>query len=174
MRIAIIGLPGSGKSYLARKISKLYKIKHIELDSEVFDFFPGKIRKEKSKVEIDKKLEHFLKQKDWIIEGVFDFKKVLENADVILYLKPNLAKIIYFQWKRRFSDKKRRGQYRFRDTLRLSFTTVQLLFINKGSQITTNLRYISRKEMETRLNMVNVYTISNTKDGLKTIKDFLI
>ena len=90
-RFHIVGGPGSGKSYAAKKLSVLLNIPFYDLD-DIFwhkaDIDYTKTIPEKAR---DAKLKNIIKQKKWIIEGSFgswtdpSFKK----ADRIIILKPN-------------------------------------------------------------------------------------
>ncbi len=74
MRIYILGSPGSGKTTIARKISKEYGIARYGLDNK-------DVR--------DKLLNEIILKKDWIIEGVYCFQWIdesLNRADLIFYL----------------------------------------------------------------------------------------
>lgn len=85
-RIYIIGGPGCGKTYAAKKISALAKIDFFELD----DIFWGKdYNTKETKNERAKKLKKVLKNKKWIIEGVFHSwtQLALEKADLIILIK---------------------------------------------------------------------------------------
>ena len=65
MKILIIGTVGTGKTTLAKELSKKYNIKHYEIDSIVHDDENGgKKRTEKEQNEI---IEAINKNRDWII-----------------------------------------------------------------------------------------------------------
>ncbi|MDQ0196877.1 adenylate kinase family enzyme [Paenibacillus wynnii] len=85
----MIGPCGSGKSFIAKELSKKYNIKGYELDNLVWDRsaenlrFPIEVR--------EAKLDEILSMDSWIVEGAQyswgteSFKK----ADIIFILKPN-------------------------------------------------------------------------------------
>ncbi len=85
-KIFIIGIAGSGKTTLAKKISQILKIDSYDLDKIVFrkkDFerVSDSVR--------NKRLNKILKNKKWIIEG--SYKKdwvipVVKRSDVIIFL----------------------------------------------------------------------------------------
>jgi adenylate kinase family enzyme len=90
-RIHIIGSTGSGKSFIAKKLSKVLAIEHYELDN---------IKYTKSNV-TDKRvsyqeriqiLKELTEQDEWIIEGVHHtwIQDSLEAADIIFFLNPNV------------------------------------------------------------------------------------
>lgn len=92
MKIYIIGSTGSGKTTLAKKLSKKYNIKHYELDKIVYDDDNGNIKR--SDKQIEKLFNKIIKQDNWIIEDVgrSKFEKGRELSDKIYYLK--ISKII--------------------------------------------------------------------------------
>lgn len=89
IKIRIIGACGSGKSYIARTLSKKYQINYFETDNFVWDRtlsncrYPNDIR--------DKKLNEIVMTDAWIIEGVHHKWGVesFEKADLIFIIKPN-------------------------------------------------------------------------------------
>lgn len=101
MKILIIGTVATGKTTLARKLSKKYKIKYYEIDSIVHDDESnGRKRTKEEQNEIINKIN---KNKDWIIEGVLrkNLEYLLELADEIIYLdipkyKRNIRILIRF------------------------------------------------------------------------------
>jgi adenylate kinase family enzyme len=89
MRIRIIGACGSGKSYIARELSRKYGVAYYETDNLVWDRSAENLR---FSVEArDSQLEEILGKPSWILEGAHykwgqeSFKK----ADLIVILKPN-------------------------------------------------------------------------------------
>lgn len=88
MKIHIIGPSGSGKSYLARKLSRQYSVPAWSLDDLFWDNngYSGKRAPE----ERDAMLEKILCKEQWIIEGVQHswVGRAFEEADVIVLLEP--------------------------------------------------------------------------------------
>ncbi|MGM0750806.1 MAG: DNA topology modulation protein FlaR [Bacillota bacterium] len=87
-RIHIIGSVASGKSTLARRLSKERGIPYYELDNVIWRRHPnGDIRNtEEQRRDI---LTSILKRESWIIEGVHYQKwmfKCLEEAELIIFL----------------------------------------------------------------------------------------
>lgn len=101
MKILIIGTVATGKTTLARRLSKKYKIKYYEIDSIVHDDENnGRKRTIKEQNEIISKINQ---NEDWIIEGVLrkNLEYLLELSDEIIYLdipkyKRNIRILIRF------------------------------------------------------------------------------
>lgn len=86
MKILIIGTVGTGKTTLAKEMSKKYNIKYYEIDSIVHnDKDKGRKRTEE---EQDIIIENINKRENWIIEGVLrkNLRYLLNTADKIIYL----------------------------------------------------------------------------------------
>lgn len=86
MKILIVGTVGTGKTTLAKKLSKDYNIKYYEIDSIVHDDRQnGRKREEEEQNIIVKNIN---KNENWIIEGVLrkNLQYLLELADKIIYL----------------------------------------------------------------------------------------
>ena len=71
MKIHIIGGPGSGKTYLAEKISKELGIQHYDLDELQWDNKSDFYGVKREPDERDRLLQDVLSYNDWIIEGVY-------------------------------------------------------------------------------------------------------
>lgn len=95
MKLYIIGPVGSGKTTLAKNISKKYNIPYFELDNVVYEYNPkGDIKR--TKEEIIKLFSEILKEDNWVIEDVGRtiFNDGFIKADKIIYLK--IPKIILY------------------------------------------------------------------------------
>jgi len=87
-RIHIFGAPGSGKSFIASAVSKELQIPHLDLDEIFWD---NSLLSYEVKAEArirDKKLEQFMAQPSWIIEGSYHewVSNSFRQADVIVIL----------------------------------------------------------------------------------------
>lgn len=71
MKIHIIGGPGSGKTFLAEKLSKELGISHFDLDDLQWDNKSTSYGVKRSPEERDRLLNDVLSHNDWIIEGVY-------------------------------------------------------------------------------------------------------
>lgn len=87
MKVHIIGGSGSGKSFLAERLSKEYGIPHYDLDDIQWDdtsSYGVKRNPEERRILLEKILEN----EDWIIEGVYYAwcQQCFEEADKIYLL----------------------------------------------------------------------------------------
>ena len=95
MKIHIIGCSVSGKTYLAKALSKKYNIPHFDLDDIQWD---NNAAGYGVKMPIEKRTEllnNILENEDWIIEGVYYawVGKCFEDADKIYVL--DIPKRVY-------------------------------------------------------------------------------
>ena len=95
MKIHIIGCSGSGKTYLAKALSKKYNITHFDLDDIQWN---NNADGYGVKMPIEKRtalLNDILKNENWIIEGVYYawVGKCFEDADKIYVL--DIPKRVY-------------------------------------------------------------------------------
>ena len=87
MKIHIVGGPGSGKSFLAKKLSRELGIPHYDLDDIQWANEIG-YGKKRDTGERDALLEQILQRDDWIMEGVYYAwcGRCFEDADRIYLL----------------------------------------------------------------------------------------
>ena len=125
MKIYIIGSPGSGKTTLAKVLSKRYNIKHYELDCIVYD--DNNNHRKRTKEEIEKLFFTILKNKSFIIEDVGrnKFKKGREICDKIYYIKLNKARIYKQMISRWFKQRLGKEKYNYPPTIRQFFETIK-------------------------------------------------
>ena len=95
MKIHIIGCSGSGKTYLAKALSKKYNVPHFDLDDIQWD---NNADGYGVKMPVEKRTEllnNILKNDSWIIEGVYYawVGKCFEDADKIYVL--DMPKRVY-------------------------------------------------------------------------------
>ena len=88
MKIRIIGCSGSGKTYLAKRLSEKYNIPNFDLDDIQWDNNQNSYG---VKMPIEKRnqmLNDILQQPDWIIDGVYYawVQKSFEDANIIYVL----------------------------------------------------------------------------------------
>lgn len=87
----IIGSVASGKTTLAKKISKENNIKYYEIDSVVHDDYVKRKRSNKEQQEI---LNQIIKNDSWILEGTLrkNLHNLLDEANKIIYINIPLKK----------------------------------------------------------------------------------
>ena len=88
MKIHIVGGPGSGKTFLAERLSKQSGIPHYDLDDLQWADEANDYGTKRDPQERDALLNQLLQKKDWIIEGVYYAwcGRCFEDADVIYVL----------------------------------------------------------------------------------------
>ncbi len=87
-KIHIIGSVGSGKTTLARNLSRKYSVPYYELDNVVW-IRHGSEDIRRSDVERDQYLENIIRSDRWIVEGAHSHDwvfKSFQNADLIIFL----------------------------------------------------------------------------------------
>ena len=89
MKIHIIGGPGSGKTWLAEKLSEELGVPHYDLDDLQWDNQSDSYGVKRPPDERDRLLGDLLKQDDWIIEGVYYAwcRQCFADADQIYVLQ---------------------------------------------------------------------------------------
>ncbi len=89
MKIRIIGPCGSGKSYISKKLSEIYRIPYYELDHLVWN--QEKINTRNSIADRDSMQRDIVSKDSWIIEGAsISWNKItFEEADIIFILIPH-------------------------------------------------------------------------------------
>lgn len=89
MKIHIIGGSGSGKTFLANKMSKEYGIEHYDLDDLQWDNAAKSYGVKRNADERRAMLQDILKKDQWIIEGVYYkwCKQCFADADEIYLLQ---------------------------------------------------------------------------------------
>ena len=120
-KIYIIGPVGSGKTYFATKLSKLYNINHYELDKVSWDDDNGNIKREDA--EVARLFQNILNQDKWIIEDVgrTKFAQGREDADIIYYIKLSKIKSYYRVTKRLIKQRLGKEKYNFPPNLKQWF-----------------------------------------------------
>ena len=160
MKIYIIGSPGSGKTTLAKVLSKRYNIKHYELDCIVYD--DNNNHRKRTKEAIEKLFSTILKNKSFIIEDVGrnKFKKGREICDKIYYIKLNKARIYKQMISRWFKQRLGKEKYNYPPTIHQFFETIK------------DVRNYSKIE-KTRLSELNKYKDKMTFLNKKELNNLL-
>ncbi len=119
-RIHIIGSVGSGKTTLARHLSKSLQIPYYELDNVVWT--RSKKRDIRNSPEVrDQKLSAIIEGDQWIIEGVHHtwVQESFENTDVIIFLDTPVQIRIYRIIKRFILQKIRLEKAHYKPTFEI-------------------------------------------------------
>ena len=85
IKVLIIGIVASGKTTLAKRLSKENNIKHYQIDSIVHDDYNKRKRTNEEQQNIIQKIN---KSDNWIIEGTLrkNLYNLLDDAEKIIYL----------------------------------------------------------------------------------------
>ncbi len=84
-RVYIIGITGTGKTSLAKKLSSILKIKAYDLDDI---FWKRKYDLKRDEKQRSKILNKIVKNKSWIIEGVYTLwvNNAIKKSDLVIWL----------------------------------------------------------------------------------------
>jgi len=87
-RIHILGGPGSGKTFLAKRLSEITGITPTDLDELFWDNAALDYNTRRSPDERDRLLNQIVNQDQWILEGVYHrwLTESFEKADIIIIL----------------------------------------------------------------------------------------
>ena len=117
-KIYIIGAVGTGKTTLARKMSKQCNIPMYELDKVVWDDDNGNVKR--SDEDVQKLFEEILNKESWIIEDVGRKKFIegIKRADIVYYI--DLPAIVVYTrcLKRWIKQKIGKETYNYKPTLK--------------------------------------------------------
>ena len=85
-KILIVGGPGSGKTYLSKKIKQHLRLPVFSSDN--FFWKEGSLENKRPKQEREKMLRELLSKKKWVLEGVFFswIKPAVAEAEIIIFL----------------------------------------------------------------------------------------
>lgn len=121
MKIYIIGSTGSGKTTLAKYLSKKLNIKYYELDCIVFDDLDNHRRR--TNEEIDILFNNIINTDNWIIEDVGRdiFKSGREKCDKIYFIKLSKFEVIKRVIKRWIKQRRGLEEYNFPPTIKSLF-----------------------------------------------------
>ena len=115
-KIYIIGSVASGKTTLAKHLSKKLNINYYSLDKIIWDD-EEKVKRKSN--ERDKLFQNIIKNKSWIIEDVGRnyFKKGREKADIIYYISLKKRTIYYRVLTRWLKQKLKLEEYDYQPTI---------------------------------------------------------
>lgn len=164
-KISILGSPGSGKSYLAKEISKILKIQNYDLD---YLFFASKFDKKRDEEERDKLFKKVCKKKKWIMEGAYTswIEEGIKKSDLIVFLKTPPYISAYRTFKR---FRRRKKEKAINDETWKGFFEL-LNFLRKYKKKNYSKGYYKHKEMVDR-HKVDVVYLKNKKEINKFLED---
>jgi len=167
-KICIIGTIGSGKSYLAKKLSQEFKIKHYCLDNIYWAKKYSKKRNIESRI---KELKKVVKNKKWIIEGVFFSwtEDVFKKADIVIWLDLE-HKFLRRNLLKRYFKKKFKGELREDEGLLRTLKLIKFVKGYRGGDRKNT--YQNHKKMIEKHKVENVL-INNSSQLKDFLKDFL-
>jgi len=119
LKIHIIGCSGTGKTYLAKKLSSKYNIPHYDLDNIYWDNSSEKYEIKTEVEKRDKLLQNILEKDSWIVEGIYYrwLEQSFKDAYIIYIL--DLPKYIYkFRIVKRFIKRKLKIEESKKETLK--------------------------------------------------------
>lgn len=92
MKIHIIGGSGSGKSFIATRLSEIYNIDHYDLDNIFWDTHADHYGVKMPIYRREKLLSEITDRDDWIIEGVYYnwLKESFQKADYIFLINKSI------------------------------------------------------------------------------------
>lgn len=169
MKLNIIGPSCVGKTTLASKISKEFGINSLDLDEVFIDFdYLEKTRRFKFvKPEIYlKRIGETLNNRDWIAEGVFPVIKIMNQADLIVYVRLFWLKPLIWQWRRYFTDKKQREVFGLRNNLILSKDIIRQYTEGFNQRLADDPTYFNNRKTEVLLERYRkkVYYVSDDRN----------
>lgn len=151
MKINIIGLPASGKTTLAAQLSSATSFPCLNLDTLVFRTVKKHQRVRVSSDVYIQTIEKFIKQKHWIVEGIYPIDKVLEQADLIIVMRRSFLTLLYLQWLRYCTDSQQRKEYGFISNVKLSWFIYHLYFNKMGITVYDNKKPLKVKDINKKI-----------------------
>ncbi len=130
MRIYVTGNAASGKTTLARKLSKELGVKFYSTD----DLYNPKLQRMFIKEEIERLIDI---NSDWIVEGAYFIPDYIKASDKVIYLTVDPLQQFFRIIKRHFNSEELRSKYSTWETLRFSAKNV----LNRKSSDNIDLEY---------------------------------
>lgn len=114
-RIRLVGGSGSGKSYLAPRLSSLLGVDFVSLDALRYDFsknYKFSKKNRRSDDEFVRLVNDVVSRETWIIDGGYYVltKNTYDSSDVIIFLNPSFSRRL-FNTLKRFFKKIFEGKY---------------------------------------------------------------
>jgi adenylate kinase family enzyme len=129
LKIDIIGSVASGKTTLAKEISKKYQIPCYEKDNVVWERTPNGDKKRPPK-ERDRIFDEIIKSENWIVEG--SPRKILQESfacsDYIILLDVNTFIRLFRVFRRWIRQRMGKEMYNSKPTFRFLYYNVKWVF----------------------------------------------
>lgn len=129
MKLDIIGSVASGKTTLAKEISKKYAIPFYEKDNIVWERTPGGDKKRPSE-ERNRIFREIIESENWIVEG--SPRKILRESfacsDYIIFLDVNTRTRLFRVFRRWIRQKCGNEKYNSKPTLKFLFYNIKWVF----------------------------------------------
>ena len=160
-KIYIVGTMGSGKTYLAKKLSKELDISHYDLDDL---YWKRKYDLKNSEPNKKSNLEKILKNKSWIIEGVYTdwVDQAVKETDMLIWLDTHKNISSWRIFKRYI--KRNNSNESLKDVFNL------IKIVRKYKEDNPNSGYYQHKQMIEKNDAYLVY-LKNKKEVNKFLED---
>jgi adenylate kinase family enzyme len=131
-RFSIVGIPGSGKTTISRRLAEMLDLTHVELDS----LFHGPDWSQPLPDDFERRVAAALDGLDaWVVDGNYRSwvgSLVLERADTIVWLDLPLRVCLRRIWRRtwrRIAAREELWESKNRETIRNAFLARESLFV---------------------------------------------
>lgn len=131
MRISIIGLGGSGKTHLAKRLARELGVPLISLDriwiSSGGETMRSASEKETARQHLHGRVRELIEQPDWICEGVYRRiqPEITAGADIVIYLPKSLPRRVTNHFVRTFRPHERHPELSLLDDLKHTFVIIR-------------------------------------------------
>lgn len=173
MKIYITGLSCVGKTTLATRISKKFKIPYYELDRLLIDkdSYASKLHSTYyvNEKELRRQTKLIQEKANWIVEGVYVIEPLIKEADLVIYIESNLLRSLALQWSRFLADGDQRKRFGLINNLRLSRSIIrQNLGVKKN---TAPLGMVQQSLPWTKLTAYRekMFIVKNFREGMRQI-----
>lgn len=161
MKIFITGPSCSGKTTLAKGISKRLETNSYSTDKILIKLDPKTKQKIKiSDSEAKKIINEILEKEEWVLEGIQPIIQAVEDADLVVFLLPQVHIVVLRQWLRYITDTKQRRNWGFRNNLNLTKSILKQYFEKPDESRKLDFRYSRVDKLKKILNNYPTKTIT--------------